>query len=100
MACWVSEPLFWPFVKKGEPLNPNFGKIISGNIFDHQKDTLGIILSPISGLEDHWFRSAFFWPFVKNGSLLDANFGKIIFGNIFDHKEDNLGIILSPISGL
>ena len=50
MVCWVAEPHFWPFVKKGDHLGPNFGKIISGNIFDHKEDTLGIILSPISGL--------------------------------------------------
>ena len=49
-ACWVQERLFWPFVKKGDHLDPKFGKIISGNIFDHEEDTLGIILSPISGL--------------------------------------------------
>ena len=34
--------------KKGDPLDPNFGKRISGIFFDHQEDTLGIILSPIS----------------------------------------------------
>ena len=50
MACWVPERLFWPFVKKGDHLDPNFGKIISGNIFDHEEDTLGTILSQISGL--------------------------------------------------
>ena len=31
-------------------LDPNFGKKISGNIFDHEEDTLGIILSSILGL--------------------------------------------------
>jgi len=49
-ACWVPEHLFLLFVKKGDHLDPNFGKIISGNIFDHKEDNLGIILSPISGL--------------------------------------------------
>ena len=39
-----------PLVKKGDHLDPDFGKIISGNIFNHKEDTLGIILSPISGL--------------------------------------------------
>ena len=48
--CWVAEPPFWPFVKKEDHLDPDFGKIISGNIFNHKEDTLGIILSPISGL--------------------------------------------------
>ena len=38
------------FVKNADPSDPNFGKIISGNIPDHEEDTLGIILSPISGL--------------------------------------------------
>ena len=47
---WVAEPLFWPFVKNGGLLDPNFGKIIFGNIFDHKEHNLGIILSPISGL--------------------------------------------------
>ena len=41
---------FLPFVENGGLLDPNFGKIISGNIFDHQENTLGIFLSPISGL--------------------------------------------------
>ena len=54
-ACWVSERLFWPFVKKGDHLDANFLKIISGNIFDHEVSTLGTILSQISGLKDHSF---------------------------------------------
>ena len=41
---------FLPFVKKGDPLDHNFGKIIIGNMFDHKDDPLGIILSQISGL--------------------------------------------------
>ena len=45
-----TERLFWPFVKKGDHLDPNFEKIISGNIFDHEEGTLGIILNPFSGL--------------------------------------------------
>ena len=49
-VCFVLEPPFWPFVKKGDHLDPDFEKIISGNIFNHKEDTLGIILSPISGL--------------------------------------------------
>ena len=49
-ACLVPECLFWPFVKNGGILGPNFGKIILGNIFDHKEDTLGIVLSPIGGL--------------------------------------------------
>ena len=36
--------------KNVDPLDPNFGERISGNIFDHEEDTLEIILSPISGL--------------------------------------------------
>ena len=52
-VCWVPESPFWPYVKKRDHLDPNFGKIISENIFDLEEDTLGIILSPISGLEDH-----------------------------------------------
>ena len=43
---WVLERLFWPFVKKRDHLDPNFGKIISGNIFDHKEDNLGVFLSP------------------------------------------------------
>ena len=58
----VPERLFWPFVKNG------------GNIFDHKADTLGIILSPISGLQDHQFRfykyfsskNLLFWPKTAN----------------------------------
>ena len=42
--------LFWPFVINGNHLDRNFGKILSGNIFDHKEDDLGVILSPISGL--------------------------------------------------
>ena len=38
------------FVKNADPLDPNFGERIFGNLFDHQEDSLGIILSPISGL--------------------------------------------------
>ena len=53
MECWVLKRLFWPFVKKGDHLDPNFGKVISGNMFVYEADTLGIILSPISGLQDH-----------------------------------------------
>ena len=47
------ERLFWPFVKNGGLLDPNFEKIISDNIFDQEEDTLRSILSPISGLYDH-----------------------------------------------
>ena len=36
--------------KNRDPLDPNSGKKISGNIFDDKEDTLGIILSPISYL--------------------------------------------------
>ena len=36
--------------KNGDPLDHNFGKKNSGNIFDDEEDTLGIILSPNSGL--------------------------------------------------
>ena len=35
------------FVKNADPSDPNFGKIISENIFNHKEDTLGISLSPI-----------------------------------------------------
>ena len=104
---------FFALCQKGDPLDPNFGKIISGNIFDHQKDTLGIIfkpnfrslgpLVPLSHVFD-WRYALYlwrlFWSFVKNGGLLEPNFGKRISGNIFDHRKDTLGIILSPNSGL
>ena len=30
---WVAEPPFWLFVKNGDNLDPDFGKIISRNIF-------------------------------------------------------------------
>ena len=43
-------PAYRQFVKKADHLDPDFGKIISGNIFDHDEYTLGIILSPILGL--------------------------------------------------
>ena len=36
--------------KNGYPLEPNFGKGNSWIIFDHKEDSLGIILSPVSGL--------------------------------------------------
>ena len=49
-VCWVAEPPFWPFVNKKDHLDPDFGKIISGNIFNHKEDSLGIILSAILGL--------------------------------------------------
>ena len=39
---------FLPFVKNGGLLDPNFGKIISGKMFDHEEDSLETIL--ISGL--------------------------------------------------
>ena len=34
---------FRPFVKNGGLLDPNFEKIILGNIFYHKEDSLGII---------------------------------------------------------
>ena len=37
---------FLALCQKGDHLDPNFEKIISSNIFDHEEDTLGIILSP------------------------------------------------------
>ena len=52
-VCWVAEPPFWPFVKKGDHLDPDFGKNNFWNIFNHKEDTLGNILSPVSGLQDH-----------------------------------------------
>ena len=56
MVSIFRECLFWPFVerhflpflKNGDPSDPDCGKIITGKIFDHAEDTLGIILSPIS----------------------------------------------------
>ena len=51
MACWVPEHLFLLFVKNGDHLDPIIEKKnIPGNIFDHEEDTLGIILSPFLGL--------------------------------------------------
>ena len=109
----AKESFFGPLSKKRDPLDPNFRKIISGNIFDHQKDTLRIIFKPnfrslgplVSLLHVFDWRYALylgrlFWSFVKNGGLLEPNFGKRISGNIFDHKKDTLGIISSPNSGL
>ena len=53
MSVWpFMERLFWPFVENGAPLDPNFGKKNSRNVFDHKEDTLWIILSPILGLLD------------------------------------------------
>ena len=89
-ACWVPERLFWPFIKNGGLLDPNFGKRISGNIFDSKENTLRIILSLISVLLDHQFPfykalsdgmlgfGATFLPFVKVRGLLDPNFEKNI----------------------
>ena len=65
-ACWVPERLSWHFVKNGGLLDPNFGKIISGNIFDHEEDSLGTILRPISGLKDHQFS---FYGALSDGVL-------------------------------
>ena len=39
-TCLVPGHLFWPFVKNGGLLDPDFGKSISGNIFDHEENTL------------------------------------------------------------
>ena len=39
-----------PLVKSGGLLDPNFGKKIIWDIFDRKKDTLGTILSLISGI--------------------------------------------------
>ena len=36
-----------------DPLDPYFEIRISGNIFDHKEDDLGIISSPILGLSDN-----------------------------------------------
>ena len=38
--------------ENGAPSDPDFRKRISGNIFDLKEYSLGIILRPISGLED------------------------------------------------
>ena len=46
----LQNPAHRHFIKKEDHLDPDFGKIISENIFDHKEDTLGIFLSPISGL--------------------------------------------------
>ena len=53
MAHRVPEILFWPIIKTRGHLHSDFGKKISQNIFDHKEDTVGIILSPFSGLYDH-----------------------------------------------
>ena len=45
----VQERFFLALFKKGDHLDPNFGKRILGNIFDHKEDTLGIVLNPNSG---------------------------------------------------
>ena len=51
MAWWVPDSgvTFLAICQKKDHLGPNFWKRISGNIFDHEEDTLGIILSSISG---------------------------------------------------
>ena len=50
LSYWpFMERHFWPFVKNGGPLDPNFVKRLF-KIFDHEEDTVGIILCPISGL--------------------------------------------------
>ena len=38
------EAPYFLFVKNGDHLDPNLGKIISGSIFDRVEDTLGLIL--------------------------------------------------------
>ena len=89
---WVPGYLFWLFVKNGENLDPNFGKIIYGNICDHDEDTLVIILSRISGLWDHKF------PFYKALSDGMQGFGAPIL--TFFSKIGNLcNLILGRNSG-
>ena len=46
----LRNPAHRHFVKNKDPSDPNFGKIISGNIINRKDNTLGIILSQISGL--------------------------------------------------
>ena len=41
----INKTRFLVFVKNWDHLDPNFGKIISGNIFDHKDDNPGVILS-------------------------------------------------------
>ena len=48
----LRNPAHRHFVKNKDPSDPNFGKIISGNIFYHEEDSLGSILRPISGLKN------------------------------------------------
>ena len=76
-TCWVPERLIWLFVKKRDHLDPNFGKIFSGNIFDHRgysRDyfkpnfrSLGPLLLILQGFEwwDMRFRGDFFGPVSK-----------------------------------
>ena len=80
--------------KNGDALDPNFGKNISRNIFEHTRDFTSLSVTAC------WVAERNFLLFVKNGDHLNPNFWIKFFGNIFDHKEDNLGIILSLISGL
>ena len=44
------QPYLWLYVNIGGLLDPNFLKIFSGNIFNQQEDSLGIILNPNLGL--------------------------------------------------
>ena len=55
IACQVLTRHFWLIIEIGGPLDCIFGKIFLGNIFNHQDDPLGIILSKNLSLQDHWF---------------------------------------------
>ena len=54
-ACRVLTRHFWLIIEIGGPLDCIFGKIFLGNIFNHQDDALGIILSQNLSPQDHWF---------------------------------------------
>ena len=96
--------------KNVDLLDPKFWKKNLG-IIDDKEDTLGTILSPISGLQEHKFTfyrhlsdfalasGAPFLALCQKWRLFRPQFWKITSGNILDHKEDNLGIILSLLSG-
>ena len=111
-ACRVLTCHFWLIIEIGGPLDCIFGKIFLGNIFNHQEDAIGIILSPNLSLQDHWFGfystlndgmpgfNTSFWSVIKIGGSFYPIFGKIFSGNIVNHQENPLGIILIPNLGV
>ena len=102
MAYRVLTLHFWPIIKIGDPLDPNFGRIFSRNIFNCQEDPLGIILSPYLGGLDSvnftrlWMTAYRFFilsQLSKLEVLCTQILGKNINGYILNYQDGTLGII-------